>query len=71
MEGDGRGIQLDAELGYQVQRRTVVSLGWRYWYLESTDGKRTLPNFPGSLELPVTELYSKRTGATLSVRHLW
>ncbi|HTG96873.1 MAG TPA: hypothetical protein VL982_05450 [Burkholderiales bacterium] len=71
LEGDGRGVQFDAELGYQVQRRTVVALGWRYWYMESTDGKRSLPNFPGAGELPVTELYSQRMGATLSVRHLW
>jgi hypothetical protein len=71
LEGDGRGIQFDAELGYEVHRRTIVALGWRYWYLESTDGKRKLPNFPGFAELPVTELYSKRMGATLSVRHLW
>jgi len=71
LEGDGRGIQFDAELGYEVHRRTIVALGVRYWYLESTDGKRKLPNFPGFAELPVTELYSMRVGATLSVRHLW
>jgi len=71
LEGDGRGIQFDAEIGYEVHRRTIVSLGWRYWYMEATNGKRTLPNFPGSLEVPVSELYSQRMGATLSVRHLW
>ena len=71
MEGDGRGIQLDAEFGYEIHRRTIVALGWRYWYLESTDGKRKLPNDLSFPELPVTELYSKRMGATLSVRHLW
>ncbi|HEU5176002.1 MAG TPA: omptin family outer membrane protease [Burkholderiales bacterium] len=71
LEGDGRGVQLDAEFGYQIGKRTVAALGWRYWYLESTDGQRSLPNFPSFPELPVTELYSKRTGATLSVRHLW
>jgi len=38
---------------------------------EMFDGKRKLPNFPGFAELPVTELYSMRVGATLSVRHLW
>ena len=71
LEGDGRGVQLDAEFGYQIGKRTVAALGWRYWYLESTDGQRSLPNFPSFPELPVTELYSKRTGATFSVRHLW
>ena len=56
LEGDGRGVQFDAEVGYEVARRTVLALGWRYWYMESTSGKRSLPNFPGFAELPVTEL---------------
>ena len=71
LEGDGYGVQLDAELAYELARRTLLSLGWRYWYMESSDGKRSLPNFPSFPQLPVTELYSKRTGATLSLRHLW
>src|SRR5215208_5946033 len=70
-EGEGRGVQFDAEAAYDVYRRTIVALGFRYWYLESTSGTRKLPNLPGAAELPMTELYSKRTGATLSVRHLW
>ena len=71
LEGDGYGVQLEAELAYEIARRTLLSLGWRYWHMESSDGKRSLPNFPAAGELPVTELYSKRTGATLSVRYLW
>ncbi len=69
--GDGYGVQLDAELGYEVYRRTVVALGWRYWYMESREGKRTTPNRPDVPDLPMTELYSKRTGLTASVRYLW
>ena len=69
--GDGYGVQLDAELGYEVYRRTVLALGWRYWYLESRDGKRNTPNRPDVPDLPVTELYSKRTGLTASLRYLW
>ena len=71
LTGDGRGVQLEAELGYEVYRRTVLALGWRYWYMESTSGHRSLPNFSGSRELPVVELYSKRTGLTASLRYLW
>jgi hypothetical protein len=71
MQGDGRGVQLDAEIGYEVFRRTVFALGWRYWYMESTDGTRSVPGVPGAAELPVTELYSKRTGLTASLRYLW
>jgi hypothetical protein len=69
--GDGYGVQLDAELGYEVYRRTVLALGWRYWYLESREGKRNTPNRPDVPDLPVTELYSKRTGLTASLRYLW
>jgi hypothetical protein len=69
--GDGYGVQLDAELAYEVYRRTVLALGWRYWYLESRDGKRSLPNRPDVPDLPVTELYSKRTGLTASLRYFW
>lgn len=69
-EGEGRGVQLDAEVGYQVYRRTILSLGLRYWYLESTSGTRQTPNV-SSTELPMTELYLQRMGATLSLRHLW
>ena len=71
LEGDGRGVQLDAEVGYEVVRRTVLALGWRYWYMESTDGRRSVPGVAGAAEHPVTELYSKRTGLTASLRHLW
>lgn len=69
--GDGYGVQLDAELAYEVYRRTVLALGWRYWYMESSDGKRSLPNRPDVSDLPMTELYSRRTGLTASLRYLW
>lgn len=69
--GDGYGVQLDAELAYEVYRRTVLALGWRYWYMESRDGERSLPNRPDVPDLPITELYSKRTGLTASLRYLW
>ena len=71
LSGDGRGVQLEAELRHEIYRRTELALGWRYWYMEATNGKRSLPNFPSFVELPVTELYSKRTGLTVSLRRLW
>ena len=71
LSGDGRGVQLEAELRHEIYRRTELALGWRYWYMEATNGKRSLPNFPGFVELPVTELYSKRTGLTASLRYIW
>jgi len=70
-EGEGRGVQLDVEGGYEIYRRTILSLGFRYWYFESTSGTRQTPNIAGSGELPMTELYSQRLGAMLSLRHLW
>jgi hypothetical protein len=43
----------------------------RYWYIEATDGTRSLPNRSMCPDLPIVELYSMRTGVTLSLRRLW
>jgi hypothetical protein len=69
IEGTGRGVQLDAELRHTVYRRTELGVGFRYWYLKSTDGTRRVNiDFP---DLPLVELYSKRTGLMLSLTHNW
>jgi hypothetical protein len=68
IEGNGRGVQFDAELRHAVYRRTELGVGFRYWYLKATDGKRQVVDFP---DLPLVELYSIRTGLTLSVTHTW
>jgi len=67
-EGEGRGVQLDAELRHAVYRRTELGVGFRYWYLKATDGERKVRDFP---DLPLVEFYSKRTGLTISLRHAW
>jgi hypothetical protein len=68
-EAEGRGVQFDAELRYAIYRRTQLGIGYRYWYLKSTDGERKLNiNFP---DLPLVEFYSKRTGVTISLTHTW
>ena len=71
LRGEGWGLQWDAELRHQIRRRTELGVGVRYWYMETTDGRRQLPNFPGFPELPLTELYSTRFGVTLSLRRTW
>jgi hypothetical protein len=72
IEGRGYGVQLDAELRYEIVRRTELGLGVRYWRLEATSSAtRSLPNRPDVPELPVTELYSERFGAMLSLRRIW
>jgi hypothetical protein len=71
LEGEGWGVQWDAELRYEIFRRTQLGIGVRYWHMKITDGTRQLPNDPGFPELPLTELYSKRTGVTLSLRRAW
>jgi hypothetical protein len=70
IDGRGIGVQWDAELRYEIRRRTELGLGVRYWYLQSTEASRSLPNLPGFAELPA-ELYSMRTGVTLSLRRFW
>ena len=71
IEGEGRGVQLDAELRYEIVRRTDLGLGVRYWYLEANKATRRVPNRPDLPELPVTDFYSERFGATLSLRRVW
>lgn len=70
-EGEGRGVQFDAELRHEVYRDTDLGVGFRYWYLETTKGSRKLPNDPSFPELPLVEFYSKRLGLILSVTHRW
>jgi hypothetical protein len=70
LKGEGWGVQWDAELRHEIMRRTELALGYRYWYMEATDGTRHVPhvNFP---DVPLVELYSKRSGVTLSLRRTW
>jgi hypothetical protein len=70
LEGEGWGVQLDAELRYEILRRTDLGVGFRYWYMEASDGERRVPNvsFPS---VPLVELYSKRAGVTVSLRRIW
>lgn len=71
LEGEGWGVQWDAELRHEIRRRTELGVGVRYWHMETTDGTRQLPNVPSFPETPLTELYSTRFGVTLSLRRIW
>jgi hypothetical protein len=68
IEGTGRGVQLDLELRHAVYPRTELGVGLRYWYLKATNGTRKVADFP---DLPLVELYSIRTGVTLSLTRRW
>lgn len=70
-EGEGRGVQFDAEVRHALYRRTELGVGFRYWYIDATKGTRKLPNRPDVAELPLVEFYSKRSGLTLSLTHTW
>ena len=71
LEGEGWGVQWDAELRHEIRRRTELGVGVRYWHMETTKGTRQLPNVPSFPETPLTELYSTRFGVTLSLRRTW
>ena len=71
LEGEGRGVQFDAELRYELRPRTELGIGLRYWYLDAYDGDRSLPNRPDVPRLPLVELYSTRFGITVSARRSW
>jgi hypothetical protein len=70
-EGQGRGVQFDAEVRHELYRRTELGLGFRYWYLDATKGTRKVPNRPDVPDLPLVEFYSKRTGITVSLTRTW
>jgi hypothetical protein len=71
LEGEGRGVQFEAELRHEVRRRTELGIGLRYWHLDAYDGERFLPNRPDVPRLPLVELYSRRLGITLNARRSW
>jgi len=71
LEGEGWGVQWDAELRHEIARRTELGIGVRYWHMEITEGSRELPNIPSFPDLPLVELYSTRFGVTLSLRRTW
>lgn len=68
--GEGYGVQADAELRYEIARRTELGIGLRYWHLEARDGTSDFRNIPGG-ETPIVEFYSVRSGVTLSLRRTW
>jgi hypothetical protein len=69
-KGDGWGVQLDAELRYEVARRTELGIGARYWYMELRDGTTDFHNFANAVA-PLVEFYTRRTGVMLSLRRTW
>lgn len=69
-EGEGWGAQLDAELRYEILRRTELGVGLRFWYLEVRDGTTDFRNVAGA-ETPIVDFYTWRTGVTISLRRTW
>ena len=69
-EGDGWGAQLDAELRYEILRRTELGVGLRFWYMEARDGTSDFQHFSNG-EFPLVDFHTWRTGVTLSLRHTW
>jgi hypothetical protein len=70
-EGDGWGVQWDADLRYTIARRTELGVGLRYWHLEVRDGTTDFANFTLAEEAPIVDFYTRRTGVTVSLRYTW
>ncbi|HEV3008384.1 MAG TPA: omptin family outer membrane protease [Burkholderiales bacterium] len=70
-EGEGWGVQWDAELRYEILRRTELGAGLRYWYLEGRKGTTDFRNVPSAAETPIVDFYTRRTGLTISLRRTW
>jgi Omptin family len=69
-EGEGWGTQLDAELRYEIMRRTELGVGVRFWYMEVRDGTTEFRNV-SSDAAPLVDFYTWRTGITISLRRTW
>ena len=69
-EGEGWGAQLDAELRYEIVRRTELGIGLRFWYMEAREGTSDFHNFSNG-EFPLVDFHTWRTGVTLSLRRTW
>jgi len=67
MEGEGTGVQLDAEARYAISKVLELGLGFRYWRLNATGTIQ----FAGGERLPLNEFDSTRYGATLSLTGRW
>jgi hypothetical protein len=70
-EGEAWGVQFDAELRYELMRRTEIGVGWRFWYLEVRDGTTDFRNFNFAEEAPLVDFYTRRYGLTFSLRRTW
>lgn len=68
--GEGYGVQADAELRYEIVRRTELGVGVRYWHMEAHNGTSDFRNFVNG-ETPIVEFYTRRTGITVSLRRTW
>jgi hypothetical protein len=68
MDGRGRGVQMEAEMRYQLFKASELGLGVRYWKLRVTDGNI---HFAGGDALPLNVFESERYGATLSLVTRW
>lgn len=66
--GEGGGVQVDLELRHAIRPRLDVGIGLRHWHLRATDAEVRLG---GSRPLPVKEIETRRTGATLSAAYRW
>jgi hypothetical protein len=68
MDGRGRGVQLEAEMRYQLFKAAEIGFGVRYWKLRVTDGNI---HFAGGDALPLNLFESERYGATLNLVTRW
>jgi hypothetical protein len=68
--GEGWGVQVDAELRYEIAPRTQVGVGYRYWRMEADSGTSDFHHFSNG-KTPIVEFYTWRMGLMLSLRHTW
>lgn len=72
LQGNGRGFKFGIDAEYAFTPKLSATLGWRYWQLKSDTNSGGVTFFPAgggtSLNLPLNELETKRTGISLGLK---
>ena len=70
MSGTGRGLNLEASASYRIIKNLFLNTGYRYWWLEVTDGTWQLHSVTGTtIAANLNQFKSVRHGVTLGLTH--
>lgn len=70
MSGTGIGFNLEGNVSYRIKNHLFLDAGYRYWWLEVTDGTLQLHRVTGgTIAMNLNQFKSVRQGATLGLTY--